>query len=123
MSLESLLEELVKSTIDEPTELIDYIRVMYDNMEDEMVVRAIGARIGLYIPVDNEYMAYELFINRLLDYLELYQYHRGRIKVDDIINMTYTNFLDMIKGDPNLDYRIPYQDRLITISDWYRTTV
>jgi hypothetical protein len=117
------LQELVRSAIDESTELVDYVKALYDNIEVEPVVRAIGARIGLYIPTDNQYLAYELFINRLIDYLELYPYHRGYIKVDDIINMSYNDFLEFIKAEPDLDYRIPYQDRLITIGEWYRNTV
>lgn len=112
--------ELINSTINESTVLTDYIKAFWDNIEDEATVKSIGYRIGLFVYNDKDRLAYEVFIDSLLSYLELYPYHMGKIRVDDIINLSYDKFIELMdQHNIQADLDIKYQNRLISVATLY----
>jgi hypothetical protein len=117
--LEALLDA-IHNVIGDGTDLDIYIKTFYDNLESDTTVRCIGYRIGLYVDVDYQRPAYELFVDSLLNYLDLYPRHKNYISVNDIINMSYEDFVKYMNKlgiTDNLEYR--YQNRLIEIGSLY----
>lgn len=98
--------------------LAEHITAFWRNIEDEKTIRSIATRIGILLEASTK-LAYELFISRLLDYIELYPNHKDIISTDEIINMSredFYNFLVSYGKDINPLYiEDLYQDRLLVI--------
>lgn len=98
-------------------------------MDDEEIVRALGSRIGIYIPLDREYTADEIYIDKMIEYIENMedwapdeQQYEGFPTTQEIINMDYKQFEGIMKQYEIGEYEgfereILYQDRLIVLSN------
>lgn len=62
--------EFVKRPEGTGSPLEDYI-ISYDTyMDNESLVRAIGSRVGIYLPLDGEYWARELFVDKIVSVIQ-----------------------------------------------------
>ncbi|SOB73915.1 hypothetical protein BQ9231_00032 [Cedratvirus lausannensis] len=79
--------------------LEDYIFEFDRNLDSDTTVRAIGSAIGLFIDVDPNFFAYELFLDKLISCILQLEPKRindvkytGRPRLGDIINMDRNKF-------------------------------
>ena len=108
----------------------EYIEAFDRIMEDDSLVRALGFRIGIYVPVDSEYTARELFLDKLVEYIngmekfgpDEAERHSGFPTTSQILDMTREKFKQLM-DKYNITYSEQlYQDRLITFMQIYHTT-
>jgi hypothetical protein len=120
--MEQELIELVKETINESNDLPLYINNVFTYLDDEQTVRAIASACGIFLEIEPDHLAFETFVYRLLYYLELYPYHKGKLSVDDIIHMDRSTFNDLMRRHGIKDnLELLYQDRLVTIGELYKS--
>jgi len=122
------VETFVRSK-DHPLE--DYIIAYDEAMGEESMVRAIGYRIGIHVPLDIEFQADDIFISKLMDVLEIF---RGVstdtpiipgttdvISIEKMININIPEF-KMFLENVNIPYdETLYQDRLYLLANLVRT--
>ena len=57
-----------------PSPLEEYIIAFDLNMDDDGIVRAIGSRMGLFIPISREFTADEFFVDKIVSVMETFTY-------------------------------------------------
>lgn len=101
-------------------------------MDDEALIRALGYRIGLYIPIDRDYSALEIFIDKLVEFIENYEKYApdeakypGIPSTSEIINMNRPQFDKFLSDNgikiSNDEKERMFQDRLLTFMTFLQT--
>jgi len=116
--------------------LESYIISFDRSMDDEGLVRALGARIGIYIPLDTDNSAITIFIDKLVDYIQSVEkspfnptsaaedksYPLGQFNFPstrDIINMSRSDFDQFMLSRSLQTSELLYQDRLTIFRDLF----
>ena len=113
--------------------LEEYIVAFDKNLNDDGVITALGSRIGIFISIDQEYRPYEIFVDKIIEYItiinklspdnptiQLLGYY-PMPSTEQIINMTIQTFknkyLQYIMGYKDYDVDQLYQNRLMIFAE------
>jgi hypothetical protein len=145
--LQLIYPNLKEYLINYENPLEPYIFAFDESLDDEGTVRALGSRLGIYIPIDNNYLAYEIFIDKIVEVILTYgklnpqkvekQYQKSQQfpEISEIIDMDFdtfkkiANITDIIRPVENEDTDIEeinisddirYQDRMMYFADLYK---
>lgn len=119
--------------------LEDYIVAFDKNLNDDGAITSLGSRIGIFIPIDRSYRPYEIFIDKIVEYintinklspdnptLQLIGYD-PLPSTQQIINMdihTFKNqYIKYIIDYKDYDLDQLYQDRLMVFTEIIKSNV
>ncbi len=123
----------LKAYLSGPSNILEeYIMTFDQVVGDNQMVRLVGQRMGIYIPIDRDFTADDIFIDKLLDILDLL---RGVLRdetefipgtklpsIPRIIDMDRTEFDRMVTGFGMDTSEQLFQDRLYLLADLFRTS-
>lgn len=116
--------EYIKRPAGTGSPLEEYIISFDEVMIDEGLVRAVGARMGIFIPITPDYWAREIFIDRMVEVIEnlnLFEPdttkmpygHRISFTLQEVIDMDRPQFKEWMEKIGSEFTEIGYQDRLL----------
>jgi len=116
----SLSKSSSESSINNINPIEPYIIEFDKNIENGEVIKAIGDRIGIYVYDSIDLMEYEIFLDKLVEYI--LTFNNKNIEsyptFEEIINMSYENFKNKMKEfNYNSDF---YKDRLMVFVSMYK---
>ena len=88
--------------------LANYIKAIDENLDDDSVLRAIGERIGIFIPDDEE--AYYILYYSLKEYIPL---EKDPKLTEKIINMTFDEYKSYHPNMSNEQIELLFSNRLM----------